>query len=42
MDIKLEQIGKIIKSQLKSFEDQVEYSDTGTIVVVGDGIVKAH
>ena len=41
MDLKAEEISKIIKSQIKQYGKQIEQSETGTIVLVGDGIAKA-
>ena len=41
MDLKAEEISKIIKSQIKQYGKQIEQSETGTIVMVGDGIAKA-
>ena len=41
MDLKAEEIAKIIKSQIKQYGKHIEQSETGTIVLVGDGIAKA-
>ena len=41
MDLKAEEISKIIKSQIKQYGKHLEQSETGTIVLVGDGIAKA-
>ncbi len=41
MDLRPEEISKIIKSQIKYYENQIEQSETGTIILVGDGIAKA-
>ena len=41
MDLKAEEISKIIKSQIKQYGKHVEQSETGTIILVGDGIAKA-
>ena len=41
MDLKAEEISKIIKAQIKQYGKHLEQSETGTIVLVGDGIAKA-
>ena len=41
MDLRPEEISKIIKSQIKYYENRIEQSETGTIILVGDGIAKA-
>ncbi|MBO4636939.1 MAG: F0F1 ATP synthase subunit alpha [Clostridiales bacterium] len=35
-------ISNIIKEQIKSYHDKVEMSETGTVVVVGDGIASVY
>ena len=37
-----EEISSIIKQQIKNYENKVEQTETGTIILVGDGIAKAH
>ena len=39
--LKPEEISKIIKSQIKHYEAQIEQSETGTVILVGDGIARA-
>ena len=41
MQLKPEEITKIIKSQIKHYETQIEQSETGTVILVGDGIARA-
>ena len=41
MQLKPEEISKIIKSQIKHYEAQIEQSETGTVILVGDGIARA-
>ncbi|MBP3634206.1 MAG: F0F1 ATP synthase subunit alpha [Oscillospiraceae bacterium] len=41
MDLRPEEISKIIKAQIKHYENKIEQSETGTIILVGDGIAKA-
>ena len=42
MQLKPEDISKIIKSQIKHYENQVECAETGTVILVGDGIARAY
>ena len=41
MELKPEEITKIIRSQIKNYENKIEASETGVVILVGDGIVKA-
>ena len=41
MELKPEEITKIIRSQIKNYENKIEVSETGVIILVGDGIAKA-
>jgi F-type H+-transporting ATPase subunit alpha len=42
MDIKAEEISKIIRDQIGSFAVDVDVAEVGTIVSVGDGIARIH
>ena len=42
MDIKAEEISKIIRDQIGSFAVDVDVAEVGTIVSVGDGIARVH
>ncbi len=42
MQLKPEDISKIIKSQIQNYETQIETSETGTVIMVGDGIARAY
>ena len=42
MTIKAEEISKIIKDQIKNYDRKVEVSETGTVVLVGDGIARIY
>ena len=42
MQLKPEDISKIIKSQIKNYDNKIESSETGTVIMVGDGIVRAY
>ncbi|HBK25738.1 MAG TPA: F0F1 ATP synthase subunit alpha [Clostridiales bacterium] len=41
MELKPEEITKIIRSQIKNYENKIEASETGVVIMVGDGIAKA-
>ena len=42
MQIRAEEISAIIKKQIEGFGREVEVSETGTIISVGDGIARIH
>ncbi len=42
MQIKAEEISKIIESQIENYEQRVEMSETGTVLSVGDGIARVY
>jgi F-type H+-transporting ATPase subunit alpha len=42
MQIKAEEISKIIEDQIQNYESRVEMSETGTVLYVGDGIARVH
>ncbi|MEA3544703.1 MAG: F0F1 ATP synthase subunit alpha [Thermodesulfobacteriota bacterium] len=42
MEIRAEEISAIIKRQIENFGREVEVSETGTIISVGDGIARIH
>ena len=41
MELRSEEITKIIRSQIKNYENKLEFDETGVVILVGDGIVKA-
>ena len=41
MELRPEEITKIIRSQIKNYEKRLETSETGVVILVGDGIAKA-
>ena len=41
MELRPEEITKIIRSQIKNYENKMEVSETGVVILVGDGIAKA-
>ena len=40
MELRPEEITKIIRSQIKNYENKLEVSETGVVILVGDGIAK--
>jgi F-type H+/Na+-transporting ATPase subunit alpha len=42
MSIKAEEISALIKQQIENYESEIEVSDVGTIISVGDGIARVH
>ena len=42
LQLKPEEIGKIIKAQIKNYEAKIESAETGTVILVGDGIARAY
>lgn len=42
MDLRPDEITAIIKEQIKGFDTKIRLADTGTVVTVGDGIVRIH
>ena len=41
MQLKPEQISRIIRSQIKYYQNAIEQTETGTVTMVGDGIARA-
>ncbi len=42
MELKAEEISQIIKEQIKDYDKQVELSETGVVLSVGDGIARVY
>jgi F-type H+-transporting ATPase subunit alpha len=42
MEIRAEEISKIIKQQIKDYDKKVEVRETGTVLSFGDGIARVH
>lgn len=42
MELRPEEIGSIIKEQIKRYEKKLDMVDTGTVMEVGDGIARIH
>ena len=41
MELRPEEITRLIRSQIKNYENKLDVSETGTVVLVGDGIARA-
>ena len=41
MQLKPEEISKVIRSQIKYYENRIQQNETGTVLMVGDGIARA-
>ena len=41
MQLKPEEISKLIKEQIRHYDNKIAQSDTGTIIMIGDGIARA-
>ena len=42
MQLKPEEISKVIRSQIKYYQNAIEQSETGTVLMVGDGIARVR
>ena len=42
MNTRPEEISSIIKEQIKNYKSQIEMKETGTVILVGDGIARVH
>ena len=42
MELRPDEITGILKSKIKAFESKIQLTDTGTVITVGDGIVRIH
>ena len=42
MEIKVEEISRIIRKQIEDYDKHVEESETGTVLSAGDGIARVH
>lgn len=42
MSQKTDEISSILKEQIKSYKDRVEMAETGTVILVGDGIARVY
>ena len=42
MSLKTDEISSILKEQIKKYESRIEMTETGTVIVVGDGIARVY
>ncbi|HEX6594812.1 MAG TPA: F0F1 ATP synthase subunit alpha, partial [Bacillota bacterium] len=42
MSIRAEEISSLIKQQIETFDSDIQVSDVGTVIEIGDGIARAH
>ena len=42
MEIKVEEISRIIRQQVENYDRQVEVSETGTVLSAGDGVARVY
>ncbi|WP_170008350.1 F0F1 ATP synthase subunit alpha [Bacillus fonticola] len=42
MSIKAEEISALIKKQIQDYQSDIEVTDVGTVITIGDGIARAH
>ena len=42
MEIKVEEISRIIRQQIEDYDKQVEVSETGTVLSAGDGVARVY
>lgn len=42
MNLRAEEISSIIKNQIREYSTKTEQAEVGTVILVGDGIAKAH
>ena len=42
MDIRADEISKILKKQISDYQSRVSVSETGTILSIGDGIARIY
>ena len=42
MNLRPEEISTLIKDQIKNYRTKIEPAETGTVILFGDGIAKAH
>jgi len=40
MELRPEEISKIIRAQIKNYENQIRQAETGTVILIGDGIAR--
>lgn len=41
-EVKIEEIGEILRNRIKGYETRIETSEVGTVISIGDGIARAY
>jgi len=41
-EMKIEEIGEILRNRIKGYETKIETSEVGTVISVGDGVARAY
>ena len=42
MSVRPEELSNIIKEQIKNYKSRIEMRETGTVILVGDGIARVY
>ena len=42
MNVRPEEISSVIKEQIKNYKSLLEMTETGTVILVGDGIARVY
>ena len=42
VSLRPEEISKLIKEQIRRYDDELETGETGTVITIGDGIALVH
>ena len=42
MNLRPEEIGSVLKEEIRHYQSRLEMEETGTVIVVGDGIAKVY
>ena len=42
MNLRPEEISQIIKDQIKNYKSKIEMTETGNVILVGDGIARVY
>ena len=42
MNLRPEEISQIIKDQIKNYKSKIEMTETGSVILVGDGIARVY
>ena len=42
MNLRPEEIGSVLKEQIRNYQSRLEMAETGTVIIVGDGIAKVY